>query len=98
MRHGPRGVAQGIAALAGCAVLYKARNELKKAAEKQCDSPSDSAKKYAYVGAAVSLCAGWVYYFASSAVQSLNIFFTDDLELRKIAAQTQSVPKMAKAT
>ena len=83
MRHGPRGVAQAIAAVAGCVVLYKSRTVLQKAAEVQTTTAFESGKKYASVGLAVSICAGWVYYFASSAAHSLKIFFTDDKEVKK---------------
>lgn len=92
VRQGPRGTAQALAAFAGCVVLYKARNELAEAAKKKTDTPTATLKKYASVGAAVSLCAGWIYYFASSAAQSFKIFFTDDPDFRsKEAASKESL-------
>lgn len=82
VRQGPRGTAQALAAFAGCVVLYTVRNELAAAALRKTDSTTDTVKKYASVGGVVSLCAGWIYYFASSARHSFKIFFTDDPSFR----------------
>ena len=100
MRHGPRGVAKGLAALAGCAALgylgremWNISGPLRVSSEiVGADKQKEALQNVGYTAIAMSALGYVSYLLGASSHESLTIFFTDDPDedLKEIAQKLKS--------